>query len=1071
MIGRTNSVYKAFDRPGIIIRLRLIILVVACLSANRNFVFAQKATITEKKETFRTYPYGDPNPIPLVNNIYPYFRFDGYTDKPRDKEWSVITLENPYIKVLIAPEIGGKVLGAFEKSTGLPFIYFNKVIKFRDIAMRGPWTSGGIEFNFGDIGHAPSTAAPVDYLTRENADGSVSCFIGATDLASRTEWRVEIRLDKDKSYFETNSFWYNPTNLNTSLYNWSNAAASVGEDLKYYFPGGNFIGHDGSPSPWPVAENGRDVSFYKNNDYGEYHSYHVLGTYTDYFGGIWGKSNFGFGHWSPYPEKPGKKIWIWALSPQGQIWESLLTDTALGNRQYTEIQSGLLFNQAASSSSLTPFKHSFFTPQADQRFTERWFPVKGLGGIADANSYGTLDVKSNDDRIVFGICANQDINDDLKVSVNGKKVYTKRICLKPSAVFIDSVSTGESGKTEVMLGDNLLRYDSGENKGLSRPLEANKEFDWNSLEGIYTQGNERAKQRDNSVALAKYMQCLEKSPAFTPALVGAAEILFSRAEYTKALDCAMKALSNDAYDPDANFIYGTISKKLNKLYDAKDGFGAAARSMKYRSAANEQLAEICFLEQKYRQADEYADLSIDYNKYNLDAYKILAVARRAQQDYPRASSVLDKLLAIDPLSHFARFEKYLSDGKTESLVQFTSLIRNEFPQETYLELAAYYASLNLTDDAIAVLRNAPSHPVVYYWLAYLNSKTNRVEESLAFMEKALEGSPYLVFPHRQETAEVLSWADQLKNSWKTKYYLGLMRWHTGRIEEARNYFSKCGNIPDYAPFYLTRASLNKTGDSAEIVADYNKAISLKPEEWRSYHLLTSFFIERGDYVNALRVSKDAAERFRTSYIMVFDYARSLLYNDQYEKCLSILDTLKILPFEGAGYGHIVYREACNLLGLSKYKTGEFTSAIALTEKAKTWPENLGAGAPYDVDTRIEDYIASACFKNMGDNANAEKRLSAVLKYTSEHPDRYNSKLLIGAFAMMESKTRENPGGLLQKWLSVSPDDMAARWSLARFNKGAESAQKEFHKARKQWYPVTGDPDFKLVYELVNTLKK
>ncbi|MDP4149691.1 MAG: DUF5107 domain-containing protein, partial [Bacteroidota bacterium] len=72
--------------------------------------------------------------------------------------------ENPYLRVLLAPEIGGKVLGAFEKSTGEPFIYFNKVVKFREIAMRGPWTSGGIEFNFGDIGHAPSTSNPATQL-------------------------------------------------------------------------------------------------------------------------------------------------------------------------------------------------------------------------------------------------------------------------------------------------------------------------------------------------------------------------------------------------------------------------------------------------------------------------------------------------------------------------------------------------------------------------------------------------------------------------------------------------------------------------------------------------------------------------------------------------------------------------------------------------------------------------------------------------------------------------------------------------------------------------------------------
>ena len=86
-------------------------------------------------------------------------------------------LENDYIKVMVLPEIGGKIWGAIEKSTGEEFLYKNEVIKFRNIAMRGPWTSGGIEFNFGIIGHHPSTATAVDYKIQTNKDGSVSCIV------------------------------------------------------------------------------------------------------------------------------------------------------------------------------------------------------------------------------------------------------------------------------------------------------------------------------------------------------------------------------------------------------------------------------------------------------------------------------------------------------------------------------------------------------------------------------------------------------------------------------------------------------------------------------------------------------------------------------------------------------------------------------------------------------------------------------------------------------------------------------------------------------------------------------
>ncbi len=70
---------------------------------------AARATTREYRKTIRTYPFSDPNPIAAVGRIYPYFRFDGYTDTPVDKEWTVVELENDYLKVTVLPEIGGKI--------------------------------------------------------------------------------------------------------------------------------------------------------------------------------------------------------------------------------------------------------------------------------------------------------------------------------------------------------------------------------------------------------------------------------------------------------------------------------------------------------------------------------------------------------------------------------------------------------------------------------------------------------------------------------------------------------------------------------------------------------------------------------------------------------------------------------------------------------------------------------------------------------------------------------------------------------------------------------------------------
>ena len=148
--------------------LGFLLLIGVLVADSGSIALAQQATITETEREIRTYPFGDPNPIPILASqpeIYPYFRFDGFSHDAEQQIWKVVTLENEYIKVYVLPEVGGKVYGATEKSTGHEFIYRNEVLKFRDIAMRGPWTSGGIVTRWRSVvGSTRGTAASSDWV-------------------------------------------------------------------------------------------------------------------------------------------------------------------------------------------------------------------------------------------------------------------------------------------------------------------------------------------------------------------------------------------------------------------------------------------------------------------------------------------------------------------------------------------------------------------------------------------------------------------------------------------------------------------------------------------------------------------------------------------------------------------------------------------------------------------------------------------------------------------------------------------------------------------------------------------
>ena len=400
---------------------------------------------------FTTYPFSDPDPVPdPTGNIYPYNHFDGYTNQAVQQSWKVVELENDFIKIMILPEIGGKIWSAVEKKSGKEFIYFNHVVKFRDVAMRGPWTSGGIEANYGTIGHTPNCAAPVDFTTFSKPDGSVSCVTGVLDLLTRTTWRMEINLPADKAYFTTRSFWFNASGIEQPYYHWMNAGIKAAGNLEFIYPGTNFIGHEGEVGEWPLnTKNNKAVSWYENNNFGTYKSYHVFGKYTNFFGGYWHDGEYGVVRYADHDDKPGKKLWIWGLSRQGMIWENLLSDK---DGQYVEIQSGRLFNQSAAESALTPFKHRGFAPYATDTWTEYWYPVLGTKGYVAANPFGALNVQRESGQLKLYFSAVQNIQDTLTVMQQGKIIYRQPVSVHTLDLFGDSLKLTGTETVQVKLG-------------------------------------------------------------------------------------------------------------------------------------------------------------------------------------------------------------------------------------------------------------------------------------------------------------------------------------------------------------------------------------------------------------------------------------------------------------------------------------------------------------------------------------------------------------------------------------------------------------------------------------------
>ena len=1047
-------------------------LILLCATSLLQPLFAQQATVTETVETVKTYPFSDPDPVADPSDLfYPYFRFDGFSAKGTDRQWKVVSLENDYIKLTLFPEIGGKIWGAVDKTTGKEFIYNNHVVKFRDIAMRGPWTSGGIEFNFGIIGHAPTSSTPVDYVTRQKPDGSVSCYVSSYELVTRTLWTVEVNLPKDKAYFTTTTTWHNSSSIDQPYYQWMNAGYPAAGNVEFCYPGTNYIGHGGELHSFPLDEQGRDISWYEKNDFGNSKSYHIVGKYNDFYGAYWHDNDFGSIHHADYDEKLGMKIFLWGLSREGGIWEDLLTDT---NGQYIELQSGRMYNQPASNSSLTPYKHTAFGPQATDRWTEYWFPVKGIKGVSKASRIGALNVLREDGFLKLYFSPLQKLSTTIKLYEGEKEMNSIPLNCGVLETWKDSIPLNKAvaaGRLKVVVGEDLLVYSEVPSDNItSRPKQLPADFDWSSAYGLYTQGEQWMNQKVLDKAEKFLLASLEKDPYFVPALTDLASLYYRQGRYDEALARCETALSINTYDGDVNYLYGLCNMALGNHTDAKDGFSVASYSPGVRSAAYEKLAEMYLMDRNWTKAEHYALRSKEFNQMNLSADHVLMVVYRKTNQPEKAKALIDPLLEDLPLYHAARFEQlYQGEGSGHPIDDLQSLIRNELPFETYMELAEWYESVGCTEEALSLLSCAGNYPIALYKQAYLLHQAGNDDESRGMLQRAGALSPAMVFPFRPSSLKALEWAKTVQPDWKIDYYEALIRWANQDKAKALELLENCGEA-DYAPFYLSRASL-KEGESR--LADLLKAEQIEMS-WRTGFALINHYVANNQWQKAVETGKKYTKKYPSNYYIGLKYAKALCETGQYQPCISLLSRMQVLPNECSYAGRAVYREANLYRAMEQLSHKNYKQVVKSVETSKEWPENLGVGKPYDnmIDNRLEDYLEAKAAAGQGDSRKTSALLAAVADYTISR-SHFESGNLLSALALRESGKVQEADHMVAAWSTDFPENRVVQWCTAIYRGEKEKAVGMLQSRNDQtnttpWEASFRDSNFDLIVRLFST---
>ena len=525
---------------------------------------------------------------------------------------------------------------------------------------------------------------------------------------------------------------------------------------------------------------------------------------------------------------------------------------------------------------------------------------------------------------------------------------------------------------------------------------------------------------------------LKKDSLFVPACVELAALYYRNMRYDESLSLLKRALSIDTYDGAANYYYGLVNEELGHVADAKDGYDIASLSAEYRSPAYTRLAVGSVKERDWNKAIQYADKALAYNRLNVAALQAKAIACRNNGDQSEADRVLDSLLQLDPMQHFALFERYLWQNTDEKKNAFVSAIKNEMPQETYLELAINYFKAGCFSESEKVLQLAPQHTMISYWQAYLAYLQGKEYASL--LRKAEQSSPAFVFPFRSETATVLKWASENSADWKAKYYLVLIYKDRNRIEESKAMLKDLGDKPDYVPFYIARAQIFGEENKAQYQEDLERAMKLDKNQWRNARLMIQYLLDQNRNQEALALAKNWYNKNKANYIMGMLYAKTLLVNQKYKDADQLLTGLQVIPFEGATEGRALYREAKLMEAISVMKLQHYSEALTYINEARQWPENLGVGKPYEdqTDERLEDWLSYLCYSHQKDESNVQSSyLEKIMQFTPKVdntvPNFIMANDLVSAWAIEKLKGKQEALAWLDQQLALFPSNEILIW--------------------------------------------
>ena len=1029
--------------------------------------------------TIPTYEVGKPekNPMFLEKRVYqgssgvvyPYPVIESISDEKVDKEWLAVWLENEYIKVMVLPELGGRIQMAYDKIRQRHFVYYNHVIKPALVGLTGPWISGGIEFNWPQH-HRPSTYMPVDCDIIENEDGSVTVWVNEMERMFHQKGMAGFTLRPGCAYLEIQGRVSNRTPLPQTFLWWANPAVEVNDAYQSVFPPDvNAVFDHGkrAVSSFPIATGtyykidysaGVDISNYKNIYVPT--SYMAVNSKYDFEGGYENDTKGGMLHVASHHFSPGKKQWTWGNGDFGRAWDRNLTDeisvsdgsaigiTNSGFRPYIELMAGVYTENQPDFTWLMPYE--------EKQFVQYFMPYRELGVVKQASKDFVFNIEEvrgerievRDMSVCFKVLATsvQEVRIVLS-STNGETFFDKVVTLSPESVFKESVDVKDATMNDLLFTilspltshpSPLLSWSAEPDE--IRPIpdaaeaalspQETKTNDQLYLTGLHLEQYRHATWS----ALDYYEEGLRRDPNDVRCLNQAGLWYLRRGRFDKAEGYLRRAVkiwqkrNPNPYDGEPLFNLALCVKYRGDRGAAYNLFWKSTWNKGWADAGYFEAACISVSAQNYEAALDEVERSLISNSHNHKARALKAVILRKLERRDDALAWIQESYKIDRFNYGCMMEEYLLTGNQEVLNHLVELMHG--CANNYHELALDYLQAGLEGEAAKVLQVAIGHqaetsPMTYYYLAY----TQKINKAYDYLEKAAQTDPYGCFPNRLEDIAVLETAmDMNPDDAYAPYYLGCLYYDKRQYDLAiENWEESAKRNPNFASVWrnLALARFNKQDQKDEALQYMERAFHLDETDARTLMELDQLYRRlQKPHQERLDILQQYPQLISQRDDLVLEEITLLNQLGRYEEAMQKLDAHQFHPWEG-GEGKVSGQYQICRVELAKQALTRHDAqrAIQLLSECLVYPPHLGEGKLYGAQENDFYYFLGMAYDMLGDTSKAvqcweeatkgPQEPAAAMYYNDAKPD----KIFYQGLALLKLGRHDEANGRFYKLIN------------------------------------------------------